>query len=459
MNETENKKNSAKKSCQNKFKKIWLVLCCLFLFVSIITNISNNNKLARIEKIKAIQETEEDGLKKSIENGEKKNSFSQNRKLQGIVLLNVGEKSKKNISSKDIHNIICIVFAKNNKKQIVNIVAVEKDECVRKKKGSLITVKDTFDKKNPKKMYKAIEKIIDYKVDSYIAYNNDTIKEIVELIYVVNLNIAKIEHLNIDDKQGINNELNRLKEEYSEKDIRKISDYGWQALNSVQAVAYSNLYYNKLDCCDNDWRQLYLIAQIIEGIKDANYLELDKIRDVINDGDHKIDGNQSLLVEASIKMLKKMQVARCSWNLNYITIDAKRYAVSSDQLFCLNYLHKTSFKEKDYKPSSVAERYIKTLEEIKLFIANYFEEKAAEKETNNNSSNYRDRDDIYSNNSSGKATQKNKNSNKKNEDSKPKQRESSDPVAPTPELQPEPEQTVDPEPQSEDSNVSDGAEE
>lgn len=452
---------------QNKTRKLWIVLCFIVLVIGILSNILNINDNSRIKEIEKLQKKEKSSFYNSNIVDKNSTSLSQNKGLDGIVLLNVGEKSTRNITSDDIHNIILIVFNRNNKKQTINVIAIQKEGCIgRGKKNTLIKLKETFDRENPNKMYDAIEEAVDYKVNSYFVYNNDTIKSIVDIIYIVPLIIEKYSPRDIDDIPRLNALQKELEKKYNWVKRRNITDYGWQPLNSLQAVAYSNLYFDSSwDVEKNDWKNVRLIVQIINGMKKASYFELEKIKKILINADHDIKEEQLITAGAAIRIHSVIYAARWIWNMDVLKHNGKKYAFSINQKEALYYVHKKCCFEKDYKPSKAANKYIKTLNNTRAYITEQIEKKSAEKEkkyiensTNSEGSNYSNNNN--SNSSSNKA-QKSNNSNGKNNSTKSKKSVNTDPVEPTPPPTPEPEPTPQPEPQPqpEENNSSDVLEE
>lgn len=456
-------KNEKRNSSSNsKSKYIWLVLCITIILIGITGGIYSSKENSRIERVKAAQENEKKSFKRAAENEEEKTPIVQNDDLGAIALINVGKNDNSDITNKDIHNIVLVVFAKNNKKQLVDFVAVQKETCIGLDgKKNLDTIKKSFDRDDPKKMFDAIEKVVDYKVDSYIVYNNDSIKKIMDLLYVVNLNIEKADWLGVDDIPRINEEQKKLSKESFGDKTENIINYGWQPINPLQAVAYSNIYYDNWDCIHSDWRQLYLFVQMTNGIIGSNYSELEQIRKILLSGDHRIKEKEVILAGAAIKNCKIITMSRWSTYEKQIEFKGKKYIVPLNCLQMLKRIHKEIGREKAYKPSNATKKYEKTLKKIEKHIAAYkaAQEEKARKKQEKSQSNDNSSDNNYSNNSNNNNSSNNSNSSKKKKSSggntsEPKPAVTPDPE-PVPEPVPEPEPEPEPEPQSDDGG-SDG---
>ena len=338
-----------------KCRQVWLCLCLAVLIIGIAGGINSGNKNARIEKVKAAQTELKEKHRTANENKEQPEPLRQNKDIPGIVLLNVGEKSNTDIKGKDIHNILVVVFNENNRKSAINLVAVQKETCVGySSKKNIEALKETFDKDDPQKFYDAIEKVIDYKVGSYIVYNNDTIKGIMDLLYIVYINVEKADWLGVDDIPRINEEQKKLTSEYLGVKSKDITRYGWQALDSLQAVAYSNTYYEIWNCIHSDWRQMYLFTQLINGIKGSNYSELEQIRKILLSGDNKIEEKELILAGAAIKNCNNINLSRWSSCEKQIEYRGKKYVLPWNSSKILEYIHKTKGHERTYKRSDAA---------------------------------------------------------------------------------------------------------
>ena len=451
---------------KNVAKKIWLILCCTVLFAGIIGSISTKKDIIRIEKVKEEQQKKEQTFTEEKEKKRGNCPIAQDDELSGVVLLNVGEKDTKNISPEDIHNIICVIFSNNKKYEIIDVVALQKECCIGKSKSnSLMTIKEIFNKDNPQIMYDAIEKTIDYKVDSFIVYNSNTINEIMDMIYFLDLYISKDETKNIDEKVEINQIQKEKLKIHKNRSYKEIEQYNWQRLNPLQVVSYGYLNYDSWDCETNDWKHIYIISQLIAEMRLESYSDLDRIGKILTAGDTDISEKKMISIGAAIKNHKVLFKSRWMWNLEILKYKGKKFAFPSNQVEALNYIHKTLGHEKNYKLSKAAKKYIKTLTNTRAFITEQAEKKAAEKKKKNSENSSNSEGNAYSNNnssnSSGNKAQKSNNSNSKNNSNKTKKSVNTDPVEPTPPPSPEPEPTPqpDPQPQTEENNSSDVLEE
>lgn len=461
---------------KNKSKLVWLVLCCAVLVIGIIGGILSGQDNMRIEKVKAAQQQQKDDFSKAIKAEKKGTPIRQDEDLDAVALLNVGKKDKSNITADDIHNIIVVVFAKNNRKQVIDVIAVQKETCIGKEKNNALqTIKKSFDRDDPQKMYDALEKVIDYNVGSYIVYNNDTIKSIMDLLYIVPINIEKIDYYGVDDLPRINEEQKSI----SPSEKKDVVQYGWQPLNAIQATAYSNLYYDAWDCGQSDWRQNYLIRQLIFGMNGSNYSELQLMKRALLSGDYDISNEKLITMGAALKNCKAVNATRVPFISKLVKHKNTDYYLADQQIKSLKMLHRQYNHEKGYRPSASAKKFAKTSKSLSAYITEYARQqaekkRAAEAAKKSQQDQYLTDENKDSNNSNNNTGNNNANNNSKKSNSSSSSNSSSGSKKksgggskkvtptpkptpkPTPEPTPEPTPTPEPEPEgggSEDNNI------
>ena len=425
----------------NYKKNGWIVFCLLIFGLSFASYVSGAYEDTQIEKIKEEQKSIRIEQKKETDNT-KKTAFSQNKDIPGIVLVCTGKNSNNAIKSEAIHNIFLVIFEKNNKSGRVNLVGLQKEACVGKKGEKLIKLKDTFDRERPQKMYDAIYKTTGFKVSSYFSYNNDTVKNVMDILYVLNVTAVQYKPYNTDDVPLINAQIDSFADHYGIANRKKIKFAGNQPMLCTQILSYVNLYYDEWECINNDWRQLNCINEIITCIKNGSYFELQKIKNCLIKGDNNYDKEAMVSAVAAIKEYKEGFLARWPdfWmikrfkDINYIFPDKVEKNAKS--------LHKVKLKERGYEIPKIISLYANELAKIVDYIDSYNKRQIEKKEIDERS----ERKD------NANANVNVKNNNKPNVKSKNKQNKinnnnnsNNKKVVSEPESQPEPETETNPQ--------------
>lgn len=424
----------------NMLHKIWFGICIAILLSMILANTNTVFKLTRIEEVKAFQKEITNYFEK------KKNSkncpYRQDNKIPGIVLINYGENNMNDNSSESIHNIFLVIFEKNNKKGRLNILGLQKETCVAKNGNRIIKLKDSFDKNNPQGFYKAIKMVSGYDVDSFVIYNNDTIKKLMDIFYVVNVNVVVDEFKKINDVPVLNSEINKYAKKYNISNNIKIKAAGRQLLHSAQILSYINMYYDEWECEKNDWRHVFVLLEFSKIMKNSNYYELEKVKSILNDGVINISKKRMIQIASAIKEYDFTYSGR--WPLRGIVMRYKGQKYYLPEIYSNYYeeLHITIMGEKKYKSSLSYKKYKTILENIIAFINDYNNALLKEDTEDNLTDSFTDNNRNRSNNSN--YIEKRTNTTKEN--SKSKQEKT---VEPKSEPEPLPDPAVEPDTPSE----------
>lgn len=437
-------------------KVIWGIVCIAIFFVMLILNYNGYKENDKMQKVYNLQDKISTDFKNTTSETAIAQPFKQDEKMPAIVLVNVGDAGISDVSPDNIENIMLMVFDRNDKKGFINFIAVQKEIFVKKKNNKMLSLKTVFDKDDPQQFCETIEKMLDYKVDGLITYNNKTINDIMGLQYIVKLYVDETNRQNL-------NPLQKKYEKQYNGDAKEIDSVGYQALNNIQTISFANMYSSGWDKEWSDWCQLNVIRELVKGIKNGNLAELEKMKDIVLKDNTLLSEDVIIKLGARIKAYKIGEISRFPIKDEYVTFGKIKLSFPINYDSQVKKLHRNN-KEKKYRISKKAEKFRKIIIAGRKYISEYKIRKSIEKEKKNSENSSNSEGSTYSNNgndSSGNKAQKSNNSNGKNNSTKSKKSVNTDPVEPTPPPTPEPEPTPHPEPQPqpEENNSSDVLEE
>ena len=354
-----------------KIRIVTVVVTAMVIVAVILGGISNVEANNRAENIYNTREE----MKADFENRRltvrAKMPMAQDSSIPGIVLLNVGDKDVNDFKAEDIHNIFVVIFEKTGKYGRINLVGLQKNIIVGREKGEIITLQKSFDPDNPEKMYQAIEKQIDYKVDAFLTYNNDTVKRVMDTCEMLNVYVQYNDYYKINDVPLLNGALEKYAKQYGIKSYSNVQNPGIQALDTVQMLSYVNLYADRWDCCWNDWRHIDFLYNFIKDLQSRSIGELEDLRKILFSGLHDVTDDYCIRAAAALGYYRIGTANR--WpNLEVPEIyKGKQYCTPSDLLVCTNMLHKDQHNENGYIPSEKVQNYKAELKAVHKYIAEY----------------------------------------------------------------------------------------
>ena len=447
------------------FAVIFAVFICSVSLVEGIKCAMGNYRINQVYE--AREKMAEEFNTKKLSN--KRVEINQDKDIPGLVLLNIGDKDASDFNAKDIHNIFVVLFEKNSTYGTINIVALQKELLVnRSKRNDLVKLKECYDKKNPNKLYNAIESLLDYKVDSYIAYDNETIKELMEYCIVLDGHIVNYNQFGINDIIAINDLMPSITKKYGIRNYKKVNDVGVQPLDQAQMLTWVNLYYNDWTCVESDWKHLFFLQKFIEYMKSGSIGEFEDVRKILMRGTNCLSIKEMIKMGAAIGVYKFGRISRWPAIDKTISYNGVKYRIIDNYYSCVKKLHKKLHREKEYIPSKKVRESTENMKKIRKYINDFAEKKAAEEKakeqkndsaTDQQSNNNNNDSSIYNSKNTKKNNNKNK-SNNNNSKIKGSEKKVEPAPAPTPEPESEPEPTVDPDPQpqTEENNASDSVE-
>ena len=451
-----NNKRIERKTLRKKvWKTIVLSFAILISILSIVAGFESKASVNRMEKIVKKQYAINDTIDENKKVGKK-----QCKEITSIALINVGDNDSQKIESKDIQNIILVTLIDKGYKGVVHITAIQREAyCEINKNKKLIKIKDTFDRNNPKRFYDTLKSFVDYDVEGFFVYNNDTLKRIMDIQYLTGVSIWELE-LSMNDK------IDLFSKRYDKKS-EKVRTTGYQYLDEIQTLAFANVMSEAWGKGWNDVCQIKVLYSILNQLKTGSMADMDAIGKIIMEGDHEISEKELVLIGAAIRSYKIEAPYRWPAFEKYLSFNKQEFFVPDGLIKCAKQLHKKQYKERNYKPSKELIANAKRLKKIDRFMNEYnrkqAEKKALEREKENTNNSSESDDAIYNNNSnsnnpSNNKTRKSKNNNNNRNNNKSESTEP-DPT-PTPQPSPEPEPTVEPEPQPqpEENNASDSVE-
>lgn len=439
-------------------KATMLSIAIVVCFVSIVAGAHNNSSVKRMEKTVKKQESI---LNKFEEH--KRKGKEQCKEVMSIALINTGDNDTDEIVPEEIQNVTLLTFVDKGDKGVVHITPIQRESyCGIKKDKSLKRIKETFDNKNPQKFYDTIRGFVDYNVVGYFSYNNDTIKEIMDIQYLAGITIW-------ENELCLNDRIKQFSDRYGKKS-KRIKNIGFQYLDEIQTLAFANIESQFWGKGWNDSCQSRVIFSVLKQLKSGNMTDMDRIGKLLMEGDYDISEKQLVLMGAALRSYRIDNPFRWPKYEKYVTFNNQNYYSPDDLIKCAINLHKKQYKERNYKPSKKLIANAKRLKKIDRFMNEYnrkqAEKKALEREKENTNNSSESDDAIYnsngnSNNPSNNKTRKSKNNNNNRNNNKTNKSESTEPdPTPTPQPSPEPEPTVEPEPQPqpEENNASDSVE-
>lgn len=167
----------------------------------------------------------------------------------------------------------CImVVAINQEMSDIKLISVYRDTYLNIN-GSLDKITHAYSYGGPKLTINSLNKNLDLDIKEYVTVNFNTLIDVVDEIGGIEIEVTK------EEKAPLNQYVKDMHIEMKTPDT-PISNYGYQTLNGVQALAYSRI--RKID---SDYkrteRMRTVLNAIFEKVKTMNLVQLNKLADII----------------------------------------------------------------------------------------------------------------------------------------------------------------------------------